>query len=53
MWHDENVIFNHVTDEWKRFCTETLGFKVLDDLDLIVSPKMTASAVPVNGDGMA
>lgn len=39
MWHNENVIFNQVTPEWKEFCTDTLQFKVLDDLDLIVSTK--------------
>ena len=25
---DENVVFDDVTDEWKRFCTESLGFEV-------------------------
>jgi hypothetical protein len=25
---DENVIFDHVTDVWKQFCHETLGFEV-------------------------
>ena len=25
---DENVIFDDVTEEWKRFCTETLKFEV-------------------------
>lgn len=36
VWHDENVLFNDVTDEWKKFCTEQLGFRVPDDFDLIV-----------------
>jgi ankyrin repeat protein len=36
MWHNENVIFNQVTSEWKDFCTTALNFKVPDDLDLIV-----------------
>lgn len=36
MWHGENVIFDRVTPEWKEFCTQVLGFKVPDDLDLIV-----------------
>lgn len=39
MWRGEDVIFNQVTPEWQRFCTEILGFKVPDDLDLIVSFK--------------
>jgi len=37
MWHNENVIFNEVTPEWKKFCAEVLKFKVPTDLDLIVS----------------
>jgi ankyrin repeat protein len=36
MWHNENVVFNNVTPEWKTFCSDKLGFKVPDDLDLIV-----------------
>jgi hypothetical protein len=37
MWHNENVIFNQVTPEWKEFCASALDFKVPDDFDLIVS----------------
>jgi ankyrin repeat protein len=37
MWHNENVIFNNVTPEWKKFCAEVLKFKVPTDFDLIVS----------------
>jgi hypothetical protein len=36
MWQNENVIFNQDTSEWRTFCTDTLSFKVPDDLDLIV-----------------
>lgn len=36
MWHNENVIFNQVTPAWMAFCAGELGFKVPDDLDLIV-----------------
>lgn len=36
MWHDENVIFNRVSDTWREFCSSTLGFQVPTDLDLIV-----------------
>jgi len=25
---DENVIFDDVTDEWKKYCDETLGFEI-------------------------
>lgn len=46
MWHNENVIFNQVTLEWKQFCADTLNFKVPDDLDLIVSVSVADSEVP-------
>jgi len=39
MWHNENVIFNEVTPEWKAFCAEELKFKIPDDLDFIVPAK--------------
>jgi hypothetical protein len=42
MWQGENVIFNSVTAEWRGFCAGTLGFKVPDDLDLIVPNEPTA-----------
>ena len=28
IYNDEHVIFDNVTDEWKRFCHETLSFEV-------------------------
>ena len=42
MWHNEGVIFDKVTPEWRKFCEHTLGFKVPDDLDLIVSAQHVA-----------
>jgi hypothetical protein len=36
MWHNEDVIFDQVSRDWKEFCANTLKFKVPDDLDLIV-----------------
>lgn len=39
IYHNENVIFNQVTPEWKRFCMDALKFKVPDDLDLITGLK--------------
>lgn len=27
---DENVIFGNVSDEWKKFCMESLGFSIPD-----------------------
>ncbi|WP_166482814.1 ankyrin repeat domain-containing protein [Scytonema sp. UIC 10036] len=35
IWLDENVIFEQVTPEWKKFCMEVLKFKVPNDLELI------------------
>lgn len=35
MWQNENVIFNLVDPAWEEFCTNSLNFKVPDDLDLI------------------
>jgi ankyrin repeat protein len=36
MWHDEDVIFSDVTNEWREFCTNVLEFMAPSDLDLIV-----------------
>jgi uncharacterized protein len=36
VWHGENVIFNSVAPGWEEYCSNTLNFKVPDDLDLIV-----------------
>jgi len=36
VWHNENVIFNQVNSDWEAFCSNSLKFKVPDDLDLIV-----------------
>lgn len=35
MWQSEDIIFNQVTPEWEKFCTDVLLFKVPDDLDEI------------------
>jgi len=35
MWQGENIIYNQVTLEWEKFCTDVLEFKVPDDLDEI------------------
>ena len=43
MWHNENVIFKDVTDEWKDFCASELKFEAPDDLDLI-APASSKSA---------
>jgi uncharacterized protein len=37
MWHNENVIFNQDTQEWRDYCAEVLKFKVPGDLDLTVA----------------
>ena len=36
MWHNEQVIFNRVTPEWKEFCTNVLEFRVPDDVEFCV-----------------
>ena len=37
MWHNENVIFNQVTPEWRDFCANVIGLKVPDGIDMIAS----------------
>ena len=37
IWHNEDVVFDDVTAEWKDFCVNSLKFKVPDDLDLIAT----------------
>lgn len=37
IWHNEDVIFDEVTPEWKDFCVNSLNFRVPDDLDLIAT----------------
>lgn len=35
IYPDEEVVFNRVTEDWKEFCTATLGFQPPDpDFDL-------------------
>ena len=41
-WHNENVIFNTVDASWQDYCSNSLKFKVPDDLDLIVPNEETA-----------
>ena len=40
MWHNEDVLFDDASPQWREFCTQTLGFAVPDDLDLIVPPEV-------------
>jgi hypothetical protein len=35
MYHNENIIFNSVEPAWREFCSNSLKFKVPDDLDLV------------------
>jgi hypothetical protein len=30
IFKDENIVFNQPTDEWRKFCHETLGFSIPD-----------------------
>lgn len=32
MWHGEDVVFDDVTPEWRRFCEEELEFAIPEDL---------------------
>jgi hypothetical protein len=31
IFKDEHIIFDNVTDDWKRFCHETLAFEIPND----------------------
>jgi hypothetical protein len=31
MWHDENVIFNQITPEWREFCERELRFAIPEE----------------------
>jgi uncharacterized protein len=37
MWHNENVIFNQISESWRDFCQQVLCFRVPTDLDLMPS----------------
>lgn len=37
MWRDENIIFNAVDTDWKKFCTDVLKFSVPDALSLVTT----------------
>jgi hypothetical protein len=43
-WRNEKVLFD-VTEEWKTFCHEQLGYHVPDDFDLIVPDHEIGKAV--------
>lgn len=47
---DENVIFNHVTPEWKEFCKNTLGFEIQVDEPVKNSEPIETNATAVTGD---
>lgn len=35
MWHNENVVFDQVTSEWKEFCANELDFGVPNEIELV------------------
>lgn len=37
IFKDENIIFEHVTPEWKEFCTKNLNFEISVDETIEVS----------------
>ncbi|HVT61143.1 MAG TPA: hypothetical protein VHR45_22460 [Thermoanaerobaculia bacterium] len=45
IFKDENIIFDQVTDEWKRFCHEQLGFEI-PVYEPIVIPHAEETAPP-------
>lgn len=42
MWAGEDVLFNDVTEQWKKFCNNELRFAVPDSLDLMAKPAAAA-----------
>lgn len=42
---DENIVFDEVTPEWKKFCEETLQFEV-PDYDSEVEPEASVVTTP-------
>jgi len=52
IYKDENVIFDDVTEAWKTFCTEDLGFEVPDFApteEVDVDPEATTETESVAG----
>jgi hypothetical protein len=37
IWHNEKVIFAHVTTAWKEFCRNALDFRVPNEIELVCS----------------
>jgi len=48
MYHNENVIYNNITSEWRQFLEDDIQFKVPDDLDLIVPNEDEQEKVKAN-----
>ena len=46
IFKDENIIFEDVTDEWKRFCHETLGFEIPVYEPIEIPPAPEAESKP-------
>lgn len=43
VWHNENVIFDQVSENWRDFCATVLGFRAPTDIDLIVPGSVNRS----------
>jgi hypothetical protein len=46
IFKDQNIIFDHITDEWKRFCTNELRFEIPDDVQAELKAASDAAAEP-------
>jgi hypothetical protein len=48
MRRGEDVLFDAVTAEWERFCSQELGFRVPDEMDLVPESPPTAPNGPAS-----
>jgi hypothetical protein len=46
IFKDQNIIFDEVTDEWKRFCTSELRFEIPDDVQAELNTASGAASEP-------
>ena len=44
MWHGEDVVFDGVSDDWRSYCRDLLGFHVPTDLELAADYQSRHSA---------
>jgi hypothetical protein len=44
MWHGEDVVFDRVSEDWRSYCRDRLGFHVPTDLELAADYQFRRSA---------